>query len=176
MKGSGTEIKQLAAALALLIFLLGCSLGNAWYAQRLTETITSPLGQAQRLARADRWEEAAKLTQGAYDNWNGHHFYLHAVLRHSDTDQILRSFRAALEYLKLEELDQYAAANADLLAQLELLAEMEQAALVNVLCRQSGPDAGVNRRPGCCAYVSPPRCGGGGLRYRTGRSGWGRCA
>lgn len=133
MKGSGTEGKQLAAAMALLIVLLGCSLGNAWYAQRLTEAIAKPLEQAQHLARADRWEEAAKLTQESYDNWNGHHFYLHAVLRHSDTDQILRSFRAALEYLKLEELDQYAAANADLLAQLELLAEMEQAALVNVL-------------------------------------------
>ena len=54
MKGSGTEEKQLAAALALLIFLLGCSLGNAWYAQRLTETITSPLEQAQRLAQENR--------------------------------------------------------------------------------------------------------------------------
>ena len=133
MKGSGTEGKQLAAAMALLIVLLGCSLGNAWYAQRLTEAIAKPLEQAQHLARVDRWEEAAKLTQASYENRNGHHLYLHAVLRHSDTDQILRSFRAALEYLKLEELDQYAAANADLLAQLELLAEMEQATLVNVL-------------------------------------------
>ena len=114
MKGRGTEIKQMAAALALLLLLLGCSLGNAWYAQRLTGAISRPLEQAQRLARADRWEEAAKLT-------------------HSDTDQILRAFRAALECLKLEELDQYAAANADLVAQLELLAEMEQATLVNVL-------------------------------------------
>ena len=76
MKGSGTEGKQLAAAMALLIVLLGCSLGNAWYAQRLTEAIAKPLEQAQHLARADRWEEAAKLTQGSYDNWNGHHFYL----------------------------------------------------------------------------------------------------
>ena len=55
------------------------------------------------------------------------------MLRHSDTDQVLRAFRAVLEYLELEELDQYAAANADLVAQLELLAEMEQATLVNVL-------------------------------------------
>ena len=55
MKGSGTEEKQLAAALALLIVLLGCSLGNAWYAQRLTKAIAKPLEQAQHLARADRW-------------------------------------------------------------------------------------------------------------------------
>ena len=132
MKGRGTEIKQMAAALALLLLLLGCSLGNAWYAQRLTGAISRPLEQAQRLARADRWEEAAKLTQGAYDNWNGHHFYLHAVLRHSDTDQILRGFRALDQYLALEESDQYTAANAELICQLELLSEMEQPSLVNI--------------------------------------------
>ena len=154
MKGRGTEIKQMTAALALLIFLLGCSLGNAWYAQRLTGAISQPLEQAQRLVRADRWEEATKLTQGAYDDWNGHHFYLHAVLRHSDTDQILRAFRAVLEYLKLEELDQYAAANADLMAQLELLAEMAQATLVNVKIKRPGrwskPVSGLLR-----VYQSP---------------------
>ena len=35
--------------------------------------------------------------------------------------------------LKLEEMDQYAAANAQLIAQLELLAEMEDPSLENVL-------------------------------------------
>ena len=34
---------------------------------------------------------------------------------------------------QLEELDQYVAANADLIAQLELLSEMEQPSLVNIL-------------------------------------------
>lgn len=54
-------------------------------------------------------------------------------MRHSDTDQILRTFQSVLQYLELQELDQYAAANADLAAQIQLLAEMEQASLVNVL-------------------------------------------
>ena len=54
-------------------------------------------------------------------------------MRHSDTDQILRSFQAVLEYLPLQEPDQYNAANADLIAQLELLAEMEQVSVANVL-------------------------------------------
>ena len=54
-------------------------------------------------------------------------------MRHSDTDQILRGFRCVLQYLTLQEMDQYAAANADLIAQIRLLSEMEQATLVNVL-------------------------------------------
>ena len=54
-------------------------------------------------------------------------------MRHSDTDQILRGFRTVMEYLRLQEPDQYNAANADLITQLELLAEMEQPSVVNVL-------------------------------------------
>ena len=54
-------------------------------------------------------------------------------MRHSDIDQVLRAFRQVLEYVRLREPDQYNAANADLMTQLELLAEMEQATIVNVL-------------------------------------------
>ena len=45
----------------------------------------------------------------------------------------LEQAQAVEEYLKLEEMDQYAAANAQLIAQLELLAEMEDPSLENVL-------------------------------------------
>ena len=65
--------------------------------------------------------------------WQERSFWLHALLRHSDTDQVLLLFRSVEEYLKLEEMDQYAAANAQLIAQLELLAEMEDPSLENVL-------------------------------------------
>ena len=54
-------------------------------------------------------------------------------MRHSDTDQVLRGFRTVLEYVRLQEPDQYNAANADLITQLELLAEMEQPSVANVL-------------------------------------------
>ena len=49
---------------------------------------------------------------GATLDWQDSHFYLHVVMRHSDTDQILRTFQSVLQYLELQELDQYAAANA----------------------------------------------------------------
>ena len=57
----------------------------------------------------------------------------HSLLRHSDTDQILLSFRGVEEYLKLEETNQYVAANAQLITQLELMADMEQPSLGNIL-------------------------------------------
>ena len=126
-------MKRLWIAAALLTLLLALTLGNAWYSHTLTQSLSQPLVEAQQLARQQQWEQARQLTRQAYDSWNAHHTYLHCVLRHSDTDQILRSFRCVMQYLDLEEMDQYAAANADLISQLELLSEMEQASLVNVL-------------------------------------------
>ena len=126
-------MKRLWISVGLLLLLLGGSLLNAWYAERLTDGMEERLRLSQALARQDRWEEALFVTREVYDQWQSLHFYLHSTMRHSDTDQILRGFRTVLEYLRLEEPDQYNAANADLITQLELLAEMEQPSVVNVL-------------------------------------------
>ena len=123
-------MKRLWIAAALLAFLLGASLANAWYSQSLTGDMTDRLRQAQSLAEGENWDQAEAVTRQVYEDWQDHHFYLHTLMRHSDTDQVLRAFRQVLEYLRLQEPDQY---NADLIAQLELLAEMEQASVVNVL-------------------------------------------
>ena len=126
-------MRRLWMASLLLALLLALCLGNAWYSLTLTRQLAGQLNEAQALVEQDRWQDARALTRQAYDHWNGCHFYLHVFLRHSDTDQILRTFRQVTQYLELEELDQYVAANADLIAQLELLSEMEQPSLVNIL-------------------------------------------
>ncbi len=117
----------------MLLLILAGSLCNAWYAKQLTDDMGERLYLSQSLARQGRWEDALAITQEVYDQWQSLHFYLHSTMRHSDTDQILRGFRTVMEYLRLEEPDQYNAANADLITQLELLAEMEQPSVVNVL-------------------------------------------
>ena len=126
-------MKRLYIAAALLLLLLGASLTNGWYAQNITGEMCKELRQAQLLAEVEDWSQAESITRQVYEDWQGRHFYFHTLMRHSDTDQVLRAFRQVLEYLRLQEPDQYNAANADLMAQLELLAEMEQASVVNVL-------------------------------------------
>ena len=126
-------MKRLWIASAILVLLLGGTLLNAWYAEQLTGNLISRLEQAQELARSEHWPQAEELTHQVYANWEASHFYLHTFMKHSDTDQILRGFQSVLEYLDIQELDQYAAANADLICQIQLLAEMEQASMVNVL-------------------------------------------
>ena len=126
-------MKRLYIAAALLVFLMAVSLTNAWYAQRLTGGMREQLVQAQLSAEQGDWDRAESVTRQAYEDWQSSRSYFHITMRHSDTDQVLRGFRQVLEYLQLREPDQYNAANADLMTQLELLAEMEQAAVANVL-------------------------------------------
>ena len=95
--------------------------------------VAEQLEQAQELASHRDWEGAARLSQESFRLWKAHDVYLHVMMRHSDTDQILKMFRAVEQYLALEEPDQYTAANAELICQLELLSEMEQPSLVNIL-------------------------------------------
>lgn len=126
-------MKRLWFAFVLLVVLCAVSLFNGLYIQSLADSLTGRLEQAQELALLSQWGEASHLTRQVHEDWQKHHFYLHTVMRHTDTDQILRAFRSVLEYLELQELDQYTAANADLVAQIHLLAEMEQASVVNIL-------------------------------------------
>ena len=126
-------MKRFLLAAALLALLLALSLANARHVQSITDALAARLEQAQAMAQVNQWDQARALTAQAYHDWQDSHFYLHSTMRHADTDAILRTFHSVLQYLALQEMDQYAAANADLVAQIRLLAEMEQPTLVNVL-------------------------------------------
>ena len=81
-------MKRLYIAAALLIALLGASLTNAWYAQRLTGGMREELSRAQHLTEQGNWGRAEALTRQVYEDWQSHHFYLHTLMRHIDTDQV----------------------------------------------------------------------------------------
>ena len=116
------------SVILLILLILVVFLGSALMKKRLA----GQLEQAQELADRGDWEGAARLSRESFGLWQAHDAYLHVMMRHSDTDQILRGFRALDQYLALEESDQYTAANAELICQLELLSEMEQPSLVNI--------------------------------------------
>ena len=126
-------MKRLQLSCALLLGLLAVTLYNGHHIRQLTNEMIYLLSSAQEMSRQNQWDTALQMTQSAYASWEEHHTYLHVVMNHSDTDQILQSFEAVLQYLKIKESDQYLAANVDLITQLTLLAEMEQPSLVNVL-------------------------------------------
>ena len=126
-------MKRLWIAAGLLVLLLAAALVNAWNIDRLTGGLLDTLEQAEALADAADWTQAADLTRQARDRWQRSAGYLCAVLPHEDTDQIASGFETVLELLARQDSGEYASASAALMARLGLLAEMEQPTLKNIL-------------------------------------------
>ena len=126
-------MKRLVLSCFILLLLLASSLFSGRHINNLCSGYIHDLTAAHQLAAKNDWDQARIITQKVYQDWDDRDFLLHTLLRHSDTDQILLSFRSVHEYLLLEEMDEYSAANAQLITQMELLAETEQPTLKNVL-------------------------------------------
>lgn len=126
-------MKRLVIAAALLLAVLGATVFHSQYLTKLTDGYCEQLKQAAVLADGDNWPRALALTEQTLSAWEKHDFYLHTLLRHVDIDAIRLTFHEVVEYLRLAEPDQYTAANAKLITQLELLAEAERLDLKNVL-------------------------------------------
>ena len=126
-------MKRLTAALFLLALVLCATVFHSRYLNRLTGGFCEQLQQAATLADQDNWSQALNLTEQTLTKWEQQDFYLHVMLRHTDIDAIRQTFHEVIESLSLAEPDQYTAANAKLITQLELLAEAEQLDLKNVL-------------------------------------------
>lgn len=127
-------MKRLWIAFAILLTLMIATLSNIWYLSYFISDMTQTLEQAQSLAETDQTEQAAQLTQQCQQRFDNHSFYLHVTLTHQGIDAIEAAFDEVAEYLRLQETgSHYAAANAKLIAQLELTLESEQLTLKNIL-------------------------------------------
>lgn len=126
-------MKRLWIACGIMAVLFLATLGNAFYLERFTGQLSELLAQAEQKAEEQAWQNAAELTQQAYDSWEAHGVYLHITLRHADTDEVLSSFQEVLELTQCEEAGEYSAANAHLMTQLSLICEAERPSLKNIL-------------------------------------------
>lgn len=126
-------MKRLWIACGILAVLFAATLYNASYLDRLTDSLSDQLTQAEACAEAGDWAEAARLTEGAFDEWESHTLYLHVLLRHADTDDVNSSFQEVGEFITCQESGEYSAANARLMTQIRLLYEAEQLSLKNIL-------------------------------------------
>ena len=126
-------MKRLWIALALLAAVFAAVLWNSRTLTGFTGELTDLLSQAGAQASAEDWTGAGELTRQAQDRWTAWDGYLHIMLRHADTDEIDTGFREVLAYLACRDVEEYAAANARLMARLNRLSEAEQLTWNNVL-------------------------------------------
>ena len=127
-------MRRLWISVGLIALMAALSGLHIWHLNDFTGQLTAQLTRAQELAEREDWEGAARLTRQAKDRWTGHEGYLHITLRHADIDAILVSLDETLAFLEGAEKQpaEYAAANARLLTQVELLVEAELPSLTNL--------------------------------------------
>lgn len=125
-------MKRFWIALLLLGAIFTGTLFHIRSLHGFTDTLSALLEQADELAAAEQWNQARALTVQAKDSWGDRDIYLHVLLRHADTDSIYAGFRETLALLDSQEYGEYAAANARLVTQIQLLYEAEQLTLKNI--------------------------------------------
>lgn len=126
-------MKRIWIACGLMLAILAGTLGHSVYIDGFIGELSTLLETAEAQAEGGDWEEAAALTRRAWERWQDKDLYLHITLRHDETDQVYTGFREVLEFLQCQEGGEYSAANAELIANLELMAEAEQLTWKNIL-------------------------------------------
>lgn len=126
-------MKRAWIAGGLLTLMVLASWGNARLIRSFTCSLSDSLAQAERMAEAGDWSGAGQITQDAHARWDRASDYLCTVLRHSDTDQVDLHFHEVLELIQCQEAGEYSSANAVLMEQIGLVAEMEKLNLKNLL-------------------------------------------
>lgn len=126
-------MKRLWIAVAILCVVFAATLYSSHYLNGFANEMADLLVLAEQRAEDGDWEQADRLTGEALDIWDAHDLYLYTTLRHADTDQVHTGFREVQEFINCQEGGEYSAANAKLIAQIELLWEMEQFSLKNLL-------------------------------------------
>lgn len=122
---------MIASTILLLTFL--ATWGHSFYVSAFSEELTTLLETAEVRAEHEDWAAAQEFTQAAKDKWEARELYLHILLRHNETDSVYIGFREVTEFIQCRESGEYSAANARLIAELELLSEAEQLTMKNIL-------------------------------------------
>ena len=114
-------------SVAVLTLLFCLTMYNSRYLDSYTKELTTLLKQAEICAAEEDRDAAADKTEAALDLWKKRETYLHMVLQHRDTDEVLLSFQEVQQLIShQEDGGEYSASNARLITQIELLYEMEQ--------------------------------------------------
>ncbi len=127
-------MRRLCLSVLALIALIGLTLYNTQHMKQYTQELTDLLKQAEACAADGDWDAAGDKTEAALDLWHGHETYLHIVLQHRDTDDVLLDFQEVRRLILCQgDGGEYSAANARLIARIDLLYEAEQLVWKNLL-------------------------------------------
>ena len=125
--------KDYLIPLLILGALFGFSLWNSAEIKTDTARWSNQLKQAVQFIPSENWDAIERTLQNSYDDWQTGQTYLHIVLEHDAIDDADAMFRRAFAFAETHDTQELQAELANLIDQLNLLAETERLSLKNIL-------------------------------------------
>lgn len=123
----------LIGPISVLVLIVSFALWNNFTIQKNTARWSESLQQAVLSVQSENWSSAEAALNHSYEDWLNTQTYLHIVLEHDVIDDANAMFRRAFAFAASQDAQELQAELADLMDQLNLLAEMERLSLKNVL-------------------------------------------
>ena len=112
--------------IALLLFLAGFTLWNAYDIQVHTDRCIADIDEAIRAADLNDWSAAEESLTASYRHWQSRRSYLRATIAHSMVDAADSMYCRAIAFAQTKELTEFRAETAGLRIHLLHMAESER--------------------------------------------------
>ena len=126
-------MKHFYIPVGILAVILGFSLWAGHYVEARTGQWNTLLAQADELGRTEDWDAAQDRMESIYADWQGSQTFFHIIMEHSELDEVEALFAGALAVCREEDDADFHQLLAQLIKQLELLAETQQVSVRNIL-------------------------------------------
>ena len=117
----------------ILAVILSFSLWAGRYVELRTEHWTALLEQADREGRQEDWNAAREQMDRAYADWQSSQTFFHIIMDHEELDAAEGLFAGAFAVCEEGDDADFHQMLAQLIKQLDLLSETQQASIRNIL-------------------------------------------
>ena len=126
-------MKNFYIPVGILVLILGFSLWTGRYVELRTEHWTALLEQADQEGRMENWNSARDQMDRIYEDWQSSQTFFHIIMDHEELDSAEDLFAGAFAMCREEDDADFHQLLAQLIKQLELLSETQQASIQNIL-------------------------------------------
>ena len=126
-------MKNFYIPVGILVVILGFSLWAGGYVEQRTDHWSALLEQADQEGRLEKWDSAREQMDQIYADWQSSQTFFHIIMDHEELDKAEELFAGAFAVCREEDDADFHQLLAQLIKQLELLSETQQASIQNIL-------------------------------------------
>lgn len=126
-------MKYIVIPCAVIALLFGLAMWNARSVGSDIEPWCDALADARAAVENEDWDGARELLDGIREVWDDHKDYYHIVIEHDELDNAEALFERVYAAIDTQDDSSFRAETGALVAQLRVIAEMQELTIRNVL-------------------------------------------